>query len=238
MCPKSFGGMIFFVVSLHWNFVKDMIQDKAIFLDFDGVICESCRIKNDAYYNSYIEFGPVIARKALDYHLLHGGVSRVKLFPILHRMLLHREITPVEHRMMSERFTAWVEQEVVKAPLTEGVEQFLRQWQGRAVIFVSSGTPQDEMRRIVSAKGLNKYFTDVFGSPDTKDMHIQSMLAKYGISRADTLFVGDATTDRDAARATGIHFVARLSEDSILQDERYTIDNFTQIGSIIEEIWQ
>ncbi len=230
--------MIYLFVSLHWKKVKVMTHNKAIFLDFDGVICESCQIKNVAYYNSYIEFGADIAQQALDYHLLHGGVSRVKLFPILHRMLLHREITPDEHRMMSERFTAWVEQEVVKAPLTIGVEQFLRQWQGRALIFVSSGTPQDEMRRIVSAKGLDGYFTAVFGSPDTKDQHISSMLQKYSISRADALFVGDATTDRDAARATGIHFVARLSEDSILQDERYTISNFTQIGAIIEEIWQ
>lgn len=229
---------MFIFVHLHWKFIKDMIHLKAIFLDFDGVICESCQIKNDAYYNSYIEYGADIARRALDYHLLHGGVSRVKLFPILHRMLLGREIAPDEHRMMSERFTAWVEQEVVKAPLTLGVEQFLQQYHQKAMIFVSSGTPQDEMRRIVSAKGLDRYFTSVFGSPDTKDMHIRAMLQKYGIEPSEALFVGDATTDRDAARATGVHFVARLSQDSILHDEQYTIENFSQIYTIIEEICQ
>jgi len=215
-----------------------MIYPEAIFLDFDGVICESCQIKNAAYYNSYIEFGADIAQRALDYHLLHGGVSRVKLFPILHRMLLGREITPDEHRMMSERFTNWVEQEVVKAPLTAGVLDFLKSCQGRSKVFVSSGTPQDEMRRIVQAKGINEYFTEVFGSPDTKDMHIRTMLDKFYIKNSNALFVGDATTDRDAAKSTGVRFIARLSEDSILHDERYTIRDFSEIYSLLEEIWQ
>ncbi|MCQ2251064.1 MAG: HAD hydrolase-like protein [Bacteroidales bacterium] len=215
-----------------------MIYPEAVFLDFDGVVCESCQIKNAAYYNSYAEFGADIAQRALDYHLLHGGVSRVKLFPILHRMLLGREITPEEHKMMSERFTSWVEQEVVKAPLTEGVEDFLKSCQGRCRVYVSSGTPQDEMRRIVEAKGIGKYFDGVFGSPDTKDMHIRAILDKFSIKNSNALFVGDATTDRDAAKTTGIRFIARLSEDSILHDEKFKIENFTQIYSLIEEMWQ
>ena len=73
---------------------------KVIFLDFDGVICESCEIKNQAYYNSYIKFGPEIAQKALDYHLMHGGVSRVKLFPATKPMAPNDS---EEHRAMNRR---------------------------------------------------------------------------------------------------------------------------------------
>jgi phosphoglycolate phosphatase-like HAD superfamily hydrolase len=207
---------------------------KAAFLDFDGVICESCQIKNKAYYNSYIEFGHEIAQKALDYHLLHGGVSRVKLFPVLHRMLLGRDITPEEHKMMCERFTSWVESEVVNAPLTQGVQDFLEKYHGKWKLFVSSGTPQDEMRRIVEAKGLAKFFDDVLGSPNTKVEHIQMMLNKYSLHKDEALFVGDATTDRDAARDCGISFVARLSEDSILQNEKYKIRDFTEFDELIK----
>lgn len=209
---------------------------EAVFLDFDGVICESCQIKNKAYYNSYIEFGTEIAKKALDYHLLHGGVSRVKLFPILHRMLLGRDITPEEHQMMCERFTSWVEKEVVDAPLTRGVLEFLEKYHEKCKLFVSSGTPQDEMRRIVEAKGLDRYFCDVLGSPNTKVEHIQMMLKKYSLQKSKALFVGDATTDRDAARDCGIYFVARLSEDSILQDEKYKIRDFTELDELIKII--
>ena len=214
-----------------------MVHLKAIFLDFDGVICESCQIKNDAYYNSYKEFGDDIASKVLEYHLQHGGVSRVKIFPIAHRMFLNREIGKEEHQMMCERFTAWVEQEVVKAPLVAGVEDFLKEWQGRAKIFVSSGTPQDEMRRIVSAKGLGQYFTEVLGSPDLKADHVRNMLQKYSISKADALFVGDAITDRDAAMDAGVNFIARISQDSRLQKEPYTIQDFREIGNLVRELF-
>ncbi len=215
-----------------------MVHLKAIFLDFDGVICESCQIKNEAYYNSYIEYGDDIASKVLEYHLQHGGVSRVKIFPIAHRMFLGREIGQEEHRMMCERFTQWVEREVVKAPLTDGVMDFLEEWHGKARIFVSSGTPQDEMRRIVDAKGLGKYFTEVLGSPALKAEHVRMMLSKYSIRQEDTLFVGDAITDRDAAAEAGVRFIARISQDSRLQNEKYTIQDFTQIGNLIRHLFE
>jgi HAD superfamily hydrolase (TIGR01549 family) len=214
-----------------------MVHLKAIFLDFDGVICESCQIKNEAYYNSYKEFGDDIASKVLEYHLQHGGVSRVRIFPIAHRLFLNREIGEEEHRMMCERFTAWVEQEVVKALLVEGVEDFLKSWQGKARIFVSSGTPQDEMRRIVSAKGLDKYFTEVLGSPVLKADHVRNMLHKYSIAKEDTLFVGDAITDRDAAAEAGVKFIARISPDSRLQKEPYTIQDFREIGNLVGKLF-
>ena len=207
-----------------------------IFLDFDGVICESCEIKNEAYYNSYIKFGSEIAQKALDYHLLHGGVSRVKLFPIMHEMFLGRKITEDEHRLMCENFTKMVEEAVVKAPLTEGVKEFLENCYQKVKFFVSSGTPQDEMRRIVDKKGLSKYFTEILGSPDTKEKHILTTLKKYGVEKHSALFIGDATTDRDAAKNAGIAFIARLSSDSVLQNEKYTMQNFTQVMQIIKKI--
>lgn len=209
---------------------------KIIFLDFDGVICESCEIKNAAYYNSYIRFGKEIAQKALDYHLLHGGVSRVKLFPILHKMLLNREITQSEHEEMCKNFTSMVEDLVVKAPLTKGVEDFLKKYQGKVKFFVSSGTPQDEMIRIVNKKGLSKYFTEVLGSPDKKEDHIKKILEKYKVKTSEALFIGDATTDRDAARNTKIEFIARLSSDSILQNEKFTMKDFSEVEKVISEI--
>jgi phosphoglycolate phosphatase-like HAD superfamily hydrolase len=210
---------------------------KVIFLDFDGVICESCEIKNQAYYNSYIKFGPEIAQKALDYHLMHGGVSRVKLFPILHKMYLGREISKEEHEEMCKNFTSMVEENVVKAELTKGCEQFLAKYCDQILFFVSSGTPQDEMRRIVEKKHLNKYFKSVLGSPDTKETHINKVLSEYNISKEDALFIGDATTDRDAAKNTGIHFIARLSQDSILQKEKFTINDFTEIEKTLKLIF-
>lgn len=211
---------------------------KVVFLDFDGVICESCEIKNQAYYNSYKEYGPEIAQKALDYHLLHGGVSRVKIFPILHKMLLGREIGQDEHKQMCERFTSEVEEQVVKADLTKGMREFLEEYHEKLMFFVSSGTPQDEMRRIVEKKGLTKYFKDVLGSPETKEQHINKVLQDYSISKSDALFIGDATTDRDAARNTGIEFVARLSCDSILQDEAHTINDFCNIEIMLKDIFE
>ena len=49
---------------------------KNIFFDFDGVIAESVSAKTDAFEEMYLPYGKDIAAKVVDYHKLHGGVSR------------------------------------------------------------------------------------------------------------------------------------------------------------------
>ena len=57
---------------------------KNIIYDFDGVICDSVNVKTEAFAKIYSEYGHSIVSKVVDYHNLHGGISRyekIQVFP-------------------------------------------------------------------------------------------------------------------------------------------------------------
>ena len=49
---------------------------QAILFDFDGVLVESTYIKTQAFYQLYLPYGKIIAKKAVDHHLQHMGIAR------------------------------------------------------------------------------------------------------------------------------------------------------------------
>ncbi|NYT06561.1 MAG: HAD family hydrolase, partial [Methanomicrobiales archaeon] len=77
-------------------------------------------------------------------------------------------------------------------------------------LYVVSATPEEEIRRIVSSRGLDSYFSGVYGSPGTKAAAIGTILAGEGVPPSSALFVGDAVNDLEAAQATGVRFAARV----------------------------
>ena len=78
-------------------------------------------------------------------------------------------------------------------------------------LYIVSGTPEDELQRIVARRGMSPYFHGVFGSPRRKEEIIEAVLARHDVAPGETLFVGDAMTDYWAARNTEVPFVGRVA---------------------------
>ena len=209
---------------------------KAIIFDFDGVICESIEIKDKAYFETYLPYGKEIAEKALKYHKENEGVSRVKVFPYIHKKYLNTELSQNQLDEMCKKYSQTVVKQVIAAPLVDGVENFLKNNCKNYLMFISSGTPENEMQKIVIEKQLNIYFREVYGSPDTKDIHINRIIKNYNLSPSECVFVGDATTDRDMAKKTNINFIARIKPNSLLLDENIKIMDFWNFEQIIRNL--
>jgi HAD superfamily hydrolase (TIGR01549 family) len=105
-----------------------------------------------------------------------------------------------------------VEDEVVQCDWVAGAREVLAGQSTRRPLFVVSGTPQDELTRIVERRGLAEYFTEVHGSPPEKAITIRSILARRQLDPRTVLFVGDAAADWRAARETGVRFIGRLAD--------------------------
>ena len=68
---------------------------KNIFFDFDGVIAESVSAKTDAFNEMYLPYGKDVADKVVEYHKLHGGVSRYEKFKYFHKEFLNEIINRI-----------------------------------------------------------------------------------------------------------------------------------------------
>ncbi|MBI4348185.1 MAG: HAD family hydrolase [Elusimicrobia bacterium] len=180
---------------------------KAVVLDFDGVVLQSVDVKTKAFAELFAGEAPQARRRIVDYHLANGGISRFEKFRWAYREVLRRELPADEEASLGRRFNELVEEGVVAAEWVPGAREFLDFAQGRVPLYVASGTPEDELRRIVERRGLASRFAGVFGSPSKKAEILRRAAASSGSAPGELAMVGDAINDYDAARAAGSAFV-------------------------------
>ena len=185
---------------------------RALVFDFDGVIIESEHIKTRAFRELYGEHGPEVVAAAVAHHEANGGISRRKKIRHCHATLLGIELDTARLEALCQRFSALVEDEVVGCDWVPGASEVLATHFGRRPMFVVSGTPQEELTRIIYRRGLARWFTEAHGSPPEKAVTVRSLLARYNLDPRTVLFVGDAAADWRAARETGVRFIGRLAD--------------------------
>lgn len=184
---------------------------EAIFFDFDGVLAESSDIKTRAFSEMYKEHGSEVLARAVAHHRAHGGVSRIKKIRYCHREFLGTPVEGDELAALGERFSKLVVEAVVVAAWVRGARTLLDAQRGRRPMFIVSGTPEPELRDIVARRGMSDYFAAVRGSPPGKIAVINELLEAHGLAAERVLFIGDAMTDHDAAKATGVRFIGRVA---------------------------
>ncbi|MBQ9407662.1 MAG: HAD family hydrolase [Desulfovibrio sp.] len=179
---------------------------QCLVFDCDGVILDSVPVKTRAFARVAEPFGAEARDRLLMYHKIHGGVSRYQKFAWLYEHVLGRTITPEESRRMGALFAEYVWEELRVCPLIPGIQEVLDGWRGRLPLFVCSGAPQEELVSVLQLRGLDGYFSGIYGSPPAKAAVLARIVREQGLDPADVLMVGDAPTDRDAAEDVGTQF--------------------------------
>lgn len=180
-----------------------------LIFDCDGVILESVDVKTRAFKRIGDDFGQEISDRLVMYHVMHGGVSRYKKFEWLYEEALGRKITQTESAALNERFVQYAFEEVMKCPLVPGVQEVLDRWRGKVPMYVASGAPQEELDFLLERRGLARYFDGIYGYPPSKGQLLLEILKKSGKPAEETVMIGDATTDLQAAEQAGTLFYGR-----------------------------
>ncbi|MDD4910435.1 MAG: HAD family hydrolase [Candidatus Omnitrophica bacterium] len=184
---------------------------KAVIFDFDGVIVESVDIKTRAFAHLFKDY-PRHIDAIVEWHLLHGGISRFEKFEHIYKNILRLPFSEGLSEELGIKFKDYVCQEVIRCPFVKGAQEFLAKYYKKISLFVVSGTPQEEIAFIVKERGLEKFFCEVFGSPAKKQNLISGVLEKYGLAAREAVFVGDSIDDHEAAQKAGIRFIGRVRE--------------------------
>lgn len=203
---------------------------KAIIFDFDGVIAESVNVKTEAFAEIYRPYGENIVKKVVRHHLANGGVSRFDKFKIYHKEFLGKKITNKQIKVLSTQFSCLVVQKVINAPYVPGAIDFIKNNYKKYTLFISSGTPEYEMKKIAIQRKIVSYFKCIYGSPDTKNTHVRKIVKSNSYAKNEVVFIGDSTSDRDAALENKIHFIARVNDkDSPLLNEKNIIEDLRNL---------
>ena len=211
-----------------------MSKIKAIIFDYDGVISESVNVKTEAFAELYKPYGKEISQKVIEHHEANGGISRFEKFRIYHKSFLGKDIDQQKVDKLAQQFSDLVLQKVINSPYVMGAFDFISSNCQKYDLHVSTGTPTTEIETILEKKDLRKYFKEVYGSPEKKDSHVQKILDAYKYDKSEVVFIGDALTDRNAARVNGIKFIGRYTTVDEIKEERYLIENILELESKLE----
>ena len=182
---------------------------KAIIFDFDGVIIESFDIKTQAFRELFKDSEKV--EKIVEYHKQNGGVSRYKKFKYIYSEILKQPLDDKTFNDLGERFSNLVVEEVKKCPYVPGAVEFIRRNSNKLRLFIASGTPEEELRAIVAARDITKYFRGIYGSPTIKSEILSGILNRENLDKKDVIFIGDTITDYNEAAKLGVPFMARIN---------------------------
>ena len=209
----------------------------AIIFDFDGVVLESLNVKKNAFKKLYEPYGSDISKKVVEHHLENGGVSRFDKIKFYHNIFLGEDIDEKKIQKIAQEFSEMVVNEIMKVPFVDGAKQFIEDNYKRYLMFISSATPTNELNFICKKRKIAKYFQGIFGSPDSKSKHISSIMTNYSLNNREIVFIGDSSSDLDAANKHNLTFIARLSGVSNnLVNEKYTLSDLNKLSRIISII--
>ena len=185
-----------------------MGHTRALIFDFDGVILESVDLKLRAASRLFPNH-PERLPEVLQYWRDNVSLSRYVKLRHIYAHILHQPLSPQDEAELGARFGADIACDYRSCPRVEGAVGLLEAYRGRCLMFVASGTPQDELRDVVQAQGLSEYFDGVFGSPAAKPAICRAVLDRWDVDPTEAVMIGDALLDLEAARAVGIGFVGR-----------------------------
>lgn len=180
---------------------------RAVAFDFDGVLVNSVGVKTDAFLDLYPRESDEFRAAVVRHHLEHGGVSRYEKIRVYERLRTAREPQQDDVDRLALEFARSVKDRVIRAPEMLGASRLLEHLTERLPLFVCSGTPEDELREIVAARGWRDHFDAVLGSPMTKTAMLLSIADRLRCAPQEILLVGDSSTDMDAARQSGSRFL-------------------------------
>ena len=116
---------------------------------------------------------------------------------------------PLKVQEFCNQFSSLVQQAVIDSPWVPGVHEYLKLHHTRQGFILITGTPQEEIERILFALDITHYFREVHGAPKSKVTVISDVLKRLNCSPEQALVIGDSKTDFEAAEKNNVAFLLR-----------------------------
>ena len=204
---------------------------KCVVFDFDGTLVKSNEIKRRTFYEVTKDI--VGANAALNKILSSpDSGDRYNIFDVLIAELKLVDEVHVSALQLSDSYTKICEYQISRAPEINGTTKTIEGLKKLGIkVFISSATPENTLKKIISMRGWKDMINMALGSPDSKIDHLQTILTKNKYSISEVVYVGDSEVDRDAALLVGCRFVGIGKDWSRFSSKPSTLlntlENFT-----------
>ncbi len=200
---------------------------KNILWDFDGVILDSMKIKGDGFLELFSSYSQDNLDKIIKYHFTHGGVSRFDKIRHFYNDILKQDINEDTVMELANEFGNIVSKSLLnKSNLIEDSFTFIKYNFEKYNFHIVSGAEDTELNYLCKELELKQYFISIAGSPTKKDILVKNIMEKYNYNAKETILIGDAVTDYNAANKNRISFYGY--NNNALRNNNY-IESFKSV---------
>lgn len=196
-----------------------LIFDYDVYIfDCDGVVLDSNLLKIKAMESALLNFNfsQEEIRDCLSFFKSNFGLSRYKHIGVFLERFLSFDLDKKNYiyNKLLFQFSESCKSLYAKADLTEGFINFIENIQGEC--YIASGSDQEELRGVFHKRGLENYFSNIYGSPVSKSENISKITKLCNGKRI--IMLGDSRSDFDAAQANNIDFIGYLPYSNVKKD--------------------
>ncbi|MBG6247611.1 MULTISPECIES: HAD family hydrolase [Symbiopectobacterium] len=192
---------------------------KTYIFDCDGVIFDSNSLKIEAMRQSLINvLGNVnVISDCIDYFKNNFGKSRfhhVNIF-LDEYIYIDEDEREIIRKDILSSYSNSCKELYLMANITPGFLKMINNICGEK--YVASGSEQEELRWVFTQRKLDRYFSDIYGSPMAKSDIVKKIIAA-GSDPRECVLLGDAISDINAAVTNGIQFIGYLPYSNVKQE--------------------
>lgn len=199
------------------NKVVHFTDFQAIFWDFDGVIMDSNRVREDGFRIVLRGYPDAEVDRLIAYHRINGGLSRYVKFRHFFEFIRGEEICEKGVSDWAERFSEVMKDSLVnpKMLISETME-VIRKYYNSLPMYVVSGSDQEELRYLMEQMGIHIYFKRIHGSPIPKKEWVKLLLEEEKLEPENVILIGDSINDWEAAQTNGLHFYGYNGSEEVM----------------------
>jgi HAD superfamily hydrolase (TIGR01549 family) len=207
--------------------MKNFINKKNIFWDFDGVIMDSMPVRNRGFELVLKEFPNEQVELLMQFHLKNGGLSRYVKFRHFFEEIRGGNITEEEIKEWAQKFSEIMREELVQPAFLIGDSlNFIKENYKKFNMHIVSGSDGEELRYLCEKLEISRYFISIHGSPVPKKELVHSLLIKHEYKGDDTILIGDSINDYEAAEINDIDFCG-YNNEQLKELKTFYIESFT-----------
>ena len=209
---------------------------RVLIFDFDGVLLDTVKAKGEAFCQLFESYGEDVARRALQLHISTPGLYRQDKIRRCYRELLGREPFQNEVDVQVRRFADLCLAYALVAPWIAGAERFITSPRPERR-YIASAAPVDEVRQIVAERRMLRFFINIYGGPEKKDVILTRIRENEGVSPGQILFIGDSLSDLAAAQKSGVSFlgISHPERDNLFPPNVATLPNLRGLATYLDE---
>ncbi len=191
-------------------YLKNFFRQFRIFVfDFDGVIVDSVKLKENIYCDSFGVDINEVKEQILIYVRNNTHMNREQKLYNIYNLLIEKFPNKNFDKNFFKNFNFLVNKYVLNLKIDKDFKKFILRLNNEN-IFILSAAPQNEVETILIRNNIFNIFTDVLASKTDKAKILNKLIKLYDSQKI--LFFGDKYSDFKAAEKANVNFLGRQSK--------------------------